>query len=124
MSESLVGIFWIKDDGGLIVNAIEWDKSEMIIDTWVNYSNHYQFWETYSKEHNLPSDYVTYTRGRVLYNKKTKTSKLLASRDVLKNKKLITKLVKAFKLDKYVLEQDDHYEQADFLLDLMEGEEF
>jgi hypothetical protein len=110
-----IGIFWILDSGKLIIDAVEWNKSDKKIGNYVSHSDHYQYWENKIRP-DLNQEYTDNPRGRVVYNIKTKTAKIMASRSVLHNKILINKIIKAFNLTKYILRADEHYEKANELL--------
>jgi len=113
----LIGIFWIEDNGKLILDTCPHDQGEDLIGDWLNHSGHYPFWEKYSAKHGIEHDYVYYPRGRVLYNKKTKQFKVMSSKRVIKDAKLVKKIAKEFNLIKYELSADRHYEKACPLLD-------
>lgn len=117
MKQPLIGIFWIKDDGKLILDTCVYDQGEDLIGHWLNYSGHYPFWEKYSVSHGIEHDYVYYPRGRVVYNQKTKQFKVMSSKRVIKDVKLVKKITKAFNLTKYKLSADRHYENAYPLMD-------
>ena len=117
MNTPLIGIFWIKDDDNLILETCPYDQGEDLIGNWLNHSGHYPFWERYSVKHGITQDYVYYPRGRVVFNKKTKQFKIMASKQVIKNKNLIGMIAKAFNLTKYILSADAHYEDAFQLLE-------
>lgn len=112
----LIGIFWIMDNR-LLLNACPYDRGEDMIGNWANYSGHYPFWEKYSDENNIPYDYVHYPRGRVVYNIKTKKFKIMSSKQVIKDKKIIKRIAEAFHLTKYMVASDSHYEKAFELLE-------
>jgi len=117
MKPPLIGIFWIKDDGKLILDTCPYDQGEDLIGDWLNHSGHYPFWEKYSAKHGIKHEYIYYPRGRVVYNKKNKIFKVMSSKKVIKNTKLVKKIAKAFKISKYKLSADHHYEKAYPLLE-------
>ena len=96
----------------MIIDTCPYDKGEDLIGNWVNHSGHYPFWEEYSKKYGLPYDYVHYPRGRVVYNNKTGKFKIMSSKKVIKDKKILKKVADAFNLKKYIIESDAHYEKA------------
>ena len=112
-----IGIFWIKDDDELILDTCPYDQGEDLIGNWVNHSGHHPFWEQYAASQGITQDYTYFTRGRVVYNKKTGQFKIMASKKVIHSKKIIAKIAKAFSLTKYKLSADAHYEDAFQLLD-------
>ena len=117
MKIPLIGIFWIRDDDGLILDTCPFDQGEDMIGNWANHSGHSPFWDKYSAKYGLTFDYVHYPRGRVVYNIKTKQFKIISSKQIIKNKKIIKKIARAFNLTKYILASDAHYENAYPLLD-------
>jgi len=117
MTTPLIGIFWIKDDGKLILDTCPYDQGEDMIGHWANHSGHYPFWERYSAKKGIECDYVYYPRGRVVYNIMTKQFKIISSKAVIINKKIVDKIAKAFNLIKYKLTADRHYEKACPVLD-------
>jgi hypothetical protein len=123
MAVSMIGIFWINPDQTLIVDQKNWTELPPCKSDWLNYSDHYQFWEKYSQNYGLDFDYVTYPRGRVMFNPKIQKSKILASKTTLKNKILISKIAEAFNLQRFVVEPDEHYEKATELLALRVDED-
>ena len=121
-NNSKVGIFWINPNQTLILDQNIWTKVASSKFDWLNYSDHYQFWETYSQSHGLDFDYVTYPRGRVMFNPKLQIAKILASATTLNNFELIQKIKIAFELKHFIAEPDEHYEKATELLDLQVDE--
>jgi len=120
MKTPLVGIFWITENNKFILDTCPYNEGEDIVGDWINHSGHHPFWEQYSKEHGITFDYVHYPRGRVVYNKKTKQFKIISSKQVIKNKKIVKKIAGAFNLTKYILASDAHYEKTYELLDMEE----
>lgn len=112
MVKGLIGIFWIKDDGELILDTCPYDKGGELIGAWANHSGHYPFWEEYVRERGLTVDYVHYPRGRVVFNVRTKKFKIMSSKAVLGDDRIMKKVARAFNLKKYIAEADEHYENA------------
>jgi hypothetical protein len=110
-----IGIFWLLENGRLLVDTAPYTQSEKIVGNYVSYSDHYNFWETNVRPE-LNQEYTDNPRGRVVYNLKTGKAKIMAGKSILANKKLVAKIVKAFNLKDYILRSDEHYEQANFLL--------
>ena len=110
MAINLVGIFWVMRGKNLLVYAIEWDKATDIVGNWCNYGGHYEYWEEYIRKQSLDNDYTDFPRGRVIFNKKTKVTKILSSKKVIGNKELVNQIAEAFHLKKYQLRSDEHYE--------------
>ena len=110
-----IGIFWLLENGRLIVDAVPYNKSDKISGNYVSYSDHYNFWETKIRP-DIDQEYTDNPRGRVVYNLKTGKAKIMAGKKLLADKKLIARIVKVFDLKKYILRSDEHYESANFLL--------
>ncbi len=112
----MIGIFWILEKGKLIVDAIPWEQSDKISGNYISYSDHYNYWETTIRP-DLDQEYTDNPRGRIVYNIKTKTAKIMASKNVIQDKALIAKIAKEFNLTKYIVRADEHYEKANMLLE-------
>ena len=110
MKVSSIGIFWVLGENNLLVHTIEWNRAAEIIGNWCNYGGHYEFWENNLRKYSIDHDYTDFPRGRVLYNKKTKVSKILSSRKVIGDRALVKQIAKTFHLKKYLLRSDAHYE--------------
>ena len=110
-----IGIFWLLENGRLIVDAAPYDRPDKVSGNYAGYSDHYHFWETKIRP-DLDREYTDNPRGRVVYNLKTGKAKIMAGKKLLADKKLIAKIVKAFDLKDYILRSDEHYEQGNFLL--------
>lgn len=108
-----VGIFWVRKDGSLLTYKYPWTESEELVGDWVNYSDHYKFWNHYSKLFGgVSGDYTSLPRGRVVFNKKTKEAKIIAGKKLLAKKSLISKIASEFKLNNYKADYDEHYDDA------------
>jgi hypothetical protein len=115
MTKPKIGIFWLLENGRLLIDAVPYDKSDKVVGNYVSYSDHYNFWETKVRPE-LNQEYTDNPRGRVVYNRKTGKAKIMAGKSLLADKKLIAKIARVFNLKNYILRSDEHYEQANFLL--------
>jgi len=74
---------------------------------------HYAFWGKLQKTYPGLStfDYVMFPRGRVLYNKKTRKFILYLDKDIIKNKKVVSKIMSDMSLpyENTKIEVDEHY---------------
>ncbi|GBR77453.1 hypothetical protein RDn1_112 [Candidatus Termititenax dinenymphae] len=110
-----IGIFWLLETGRLLVNVIPYDQSSLISGSYAIYSDHYHYWESKIRPE-LDQEYTDNPRGRVVYNIKTKTAKIMASHDILRNRKIVKQIAKEFTLRKYFTRADEHYGAANHLL--------
>jgi len=107
-----VGIFWVKPDKSLIIDSLPWRESQELVGDWVNYSDHYKFWNRYRLHYKLVGDYTSLPRGRVVFNQKTRTAKIIAGKKLVEDDKLIKKIAREFRLSNYGVEEDEHYNDA------------
>ena len=108
----MVGIFWIIGKKDLLFHAIEWDKATDMAGSWCNYGGHYEYWEQNLRKYSIEHDYTDFPRGRVIFNKKTKVTRIISSKKVIGDKALVKQIAEAFHLKKYQLRSDAHYEDT------------
>ncbi len=108
---SYVGIFWLLD-GRLISDRIPIRDGERYGDFKVYGRSHSSKWEEFQQRGTVPLDleYDRLPRGRVCCNMKAGTCILLADRCILKEKNLVAKIKKEFRLPPDIKgEPDLHY---------------
>jgi len=110
-----VGIFWVLPRAKLLIYSLPWtealaSKEGSRVADWVNYGGHADYWEGYCRmAHLRDTEYTASPRGRVIFNVVTKRPRLLLGSKLAKNKKLIKKIARAFKLINYTVARDQHY---------------
>lgn len=110
-SEPHVGIFWLVD-GTLLTDSTLLNQSEPYGDHLTHPRSHIDVWEGWQKLGKVPVDvpYEEPPRGRVVFNRKTSESVLLADKCILERKSVVAKITKALGLPKNVtLGSDSHY---------------
>jgi hypothetical protein len=74
---------------------------------------HYGYWEKLQKAYPGLStfDYVVFPRGRVVYNKKNKQFILYLDKDIVRNKKVVNRIMSDMSLpfESTKIEVDEHY---------------
>lgn len=95
--------FYIDDE--LLYNAIPLNECELRID---KLDNPYSHEELFEKKYGMELDYIDYPRGRVVWDITNDTA-IIYIDPCINNEKVINKILKAFNLDKYVIQGDLHY---------------
>jgi hypothetical protein len=109
--EPHVGIFWLLD-GVVLTDSTPLDQAEPYGDHLTHPRSHIDVWEGWQKLGKVPVDvpYEEPPRGRVVFNRKTTQSALLADRCILERKSVVAEITKALVLPKNVtLGSDSHY---------------
>jgi hypothetical protein len=109
--EPQVGIFWLLD-GTLLADSTPLNKAEPYGDYLTHPRSHIDVWEGWQKLGKVPGDvpYEEPPRGRVVFNRKTSQSVLLADKCILERKSIVAEITKALVLPKNVtLGSDSHY---------------
>ena len=106
-----VGIFWLVD-GTLLTDSTPLDQAEPYGDHLIHPRSHIDVWDGWQKLGKVPVDvlYEEPPRGRVVFNRKTRRSVLLADKCILERKSVVAEITKALGLPKNVtLGSDSHY---------------
>jgi hypothetical protein len=106
-----VGIFWVVD-GKILPMGASLSEAESYGDFKNFKRDHCKEWKTYQRAGIVPmdSEYEEYPRGRVNYNTKTRLFTLRADKCILKDHKLVQKLLADFNLPtNTTVESDPHY---------------
>jgi hypothetical protein len=109
--EPHVGIFWLLD-GTLLIDSTPLDQAEPYGDHLTHPRSHIDVWDGWQKLGKVPVDvpYEEPPRGRVVFNRKTSQSVLLADKCILERKSIVAEIMKALVLPKAVtLGSDSHY---------------
>ena len=109
--ESHVGIFWLLD-GTLLTDSMPLNQAEPYGDFLTHPRSHIDVWDCWQKLGKVPGDvpYEEPPRGRVVFNRKTSQSVLLADKCILERKSVVAEITKALGLPKNVtLDSDSHY---------------
>ena len=109
-----VGIFW-QYGKRLIVAGTPLAKAEAYGEHMIFSSSHLNYWAelqragTVSRE----TEYEEYPRGRVIYNTKAHKFTLMADKCIIKNKRLVTRIMSTLRLPKNTkVVTDSHYRCA------------
>jgi len=106
-----VGIFWLLD-GTLLTDSTPLNQAEPYGDQLTHPRSHIDVWDCWQKLGKVPVDvpYEEPPRGRVVFNRKTSQSVLLADKCILERKSIVAEITKALVLPKNVtLGSDSHY---------------
>ena len=106
-----VGIFWLVD-GTLLTDSTPLNKAELYGDHLTHPRSHIDVWDGWQKLGKVPGDmpYEEPPRGRVVFNRKTSQSVLLADKCILERKSVVAEITRALGLPKNVtLGSDSHY---------------
>lgn len=109
--EPHVGIFWLLD-GTLLTDSTPLHQAEPYGDHLTHPRSHLDVWDGWQKLGKVPIDvpYEEPPRGRVVFNRKTSQSVLLADKCILERKSVVAEIAKALGLPKNVtLGSDSHY---------------
>ena len=109
--EPHVGIFWLLD-GILLSDSTPLDQAEPYGDHLTHPRSHIDVWDGWQKLGKVPGDvpYEEPPRGRVVFNRKTSQSVLLADKCILDRTSVVAEITKALGLPKNVtLGSDSHY---------------
>jgi hypothetical protein len=109
--EPHVGIFWLLE-GTLLTDSTPLNQAEPYGDHLTHPRSHIDVWDGWQKLGKVPVDvpYEEPPRGRVVFNRKTSQSVLLADKCILERKSAVTEITKALGLPKNVtLGSDSHY---------------
>ncbi len=111
-AEPLVGIFWLVKqnlliDSTLLSAAEEYDHFK------IHSGNHISVWEKFQQNGTAPREmeYEEAPRGRVMYNTKTRRFTLLADKCILKDKRIVSKIMSEMNLPSKNTDKgtDSHY---------------
>jgi len=111
-TEPRVGIFWLVNqnlliDSTLLSAAEEYDQFK------IHSGNHVSVWEKFRQNGTAPREmeYEEAPRGRVMHNTKTRRFTLLADKCILKNKRIVRKIMSEMSLPSKTTDKgtDSHY---------------
>ena len=111
-TEPRVGIFWLVNqnlliDSTLLSAAEEYDQFK------IHSGNHVSVWEKFRQNGTAPREmeYEEAPRGRVMHNTKTRRFTLLADKCILKNKRIVRKIMSEMSLPSKSTDRgtDSHY---------------
>lgn len=109
--EPHVAIFW-RLDGKLLTDSTPLDRAEPYGDHLTHPRSHIDVWDSWQRLGKVPVDvpYEEPPRGRVVFNRKTSQSELLADKCILERKSVVAEITKGLGLPKNVtLGSDSHY---------------
>jgi hypothetical protein len=109
--EPRVGIFWAID-GKPLIDTTPLSEAEPYGDCLTHPRGHAAVWEHYQASGIVPKDaeYEEFPRGRVMYNTKTRRYALLADRCILKDEKLVRRILSELQLPRTTEKSaDSHY---------------
>ena len=108
-----VGIFWILPIG-LLAFGVPYTAGEKYGDFINTSDGHYETWEKVRKvSGNLPEDYTTYPRGRIVYHINDQKFLVYMNRKHLNNTRISESIIREFRLpaDQAEFKHDYHYER-------------
>jgi hypothetical protein len=97
--EPYVGIFWVLD-GKPLIDSTALSEAEPYGDHLTHPRSHMHVWEQWRLIGKVPgeSEYEEFPRGRLVYETKTKKFTLLADRCILRDKSMVSTIMKAMNL--------------------------
>ena len=112
ITEPRVGIFWLVD-GKLLIDSTLLSAAEKYEDFRIHSGNHVSVWEKFQQNGTAPREmeYEEAPRGRVMYNAKSQRFTLLADKCILKDKRIVSKIMSEMNLPSKNMEKetDSHY---------------
>ena len=111
MSEARVCIFWLVG-GAPVIDSTALSQAEEYGDFKVHAGDHYSVWDRFQRAGTVPADmeYEEAPRGRVVYNVKTSRFILLADTCILKEGKVVQRIISELHLPTNTrTSTDDHY---------------
>ena len=112
ITEPRVGIFWLVD-GKLLIDSTLLSAAEKYEDFRIHSGNHISVWEKFQQNGTAPREleYEEAPRGRVMYNPKTRRFTLLADKCILKDKRIVSKIMSGMNLPSKNTDKgtDSHY---------------
>jgi hypothetical protein len=104
-----VGIFWVIDEEPLIDGTPLNEAGERV--GFFDPKSHSQIWPVYQRVGVVPrnSEYHDYPRGRVVYDKETRSFTLFADKCILKDKPMVQKILSDFHLPSQTKTESDPY---------------
>jgi hypothetical protein len=110
--EPQVGIFWIVD-GKPLIDSTPLSQAEPYGDHLTHARGHAEVWGQYQRVGVVPIDmeYEESPRGRVMYNTKTQRFRLLADRCILRDRSMVSTIMKVMNLPNKTTDRgtDSHY---------------
>ena len=111
-TEPLVGIFWLVKQN-LLIDSTLLSAAEKYEDFRIHSGNHVSVWEKFQQNGTAPREleYEEAPRGRVMYNPKTRRFTLLADKCILKDKRIVSKIMSEMNLPSKNTDKgtDSHY---------------
>jgi hypothetical protein len=97
--EPHVGIFWLVD-GRLVIDSTLLSQAEPYGDHLTQPRSHYEVWSLFQQSGIAPAgiEYEEPPRGRIMYNTNTRRFALLADRCILKDKRIVSKIMSQMNL--------------------------
>lgn len=112
MPELRVGISWMVS-GSLLIDSTLLSAAETYGDFLTHPRSHIDVWEQWRLGGKVPGEleYEEFPRGRVMYNAKTDRFTLLADKCILKDKRMVRKIVSELNLPTKITDKstDAHY---------------
>jgi len=110
--EPRVGIFWLVD-GKPLIDSAPLSEAEPYGDHMTHPRSHAAVWEQYQRNGivSREMEYEEAPRGRVMHNTKTRRFTLLADKCILKNKRIVRKIMSEMSLPSKSTDRgtDSHY---------------
>jgi hypothetical protein len=110
-AEPRVGIFWLVN-GTLLTDSTPLNQAELYGDHLTHPRSHIEVWEGWQRLGKVPGDvpYEEPPRGRVVFNRKTSQSVLLADKCILERKSVLAEITQALGLpENLTVSSDSHY---------------
>ena len=112
IAEPQIGIFWLVDRK-LLIDSTLLSAAEEYEDFRIHSGNHVSVWEKFQQNGTAPREmeYEEAPRGRVMYNTKTQRFTLLADKCILKDKRIVSKMISEMNLPSKNTDKgtDSHY---------------
>jgi len=113
--EPHVGIFWVVN-GNLLIDSTALSEAEPYGDHLTHPRSHIDVWEQWRLSGRVPeeAEYEEFPRGRVMFNTKTRRFRLLADRCILRDKSMVSTIMRAMNLPSKNTDRgtDAHYRCA------------
>lgn len=114
---SKIGIFFITNNNEIISDFISYDEGRYLNGLYDSNADHWQLFDSLSFKFNT-DDYINVPRGRVIYDEMNDNSIVYLDKCFLLNNEVLNKIIEVFRIKKYVLKIDIHYQCPKCLEDI------
>ncbi|MGM0021814.1 hypothetical protein IGK80_002704 [Enterococcus sp. DIV0609] len=112
-----IGIFFIINNNEIISDSISYDEGRYLNGLYDSNVDHWRLFDSLSYKFNT-DDYIEVPRGRAIYNESNDNSIIYLDKFFLSNDEVLDKIIEVFRIKKYVLKTDTHYQCPNCLEDI------